>query len=174
MTESKNWGPYLAGIRRRKELKAEPLAHQIGVSASTLSKIETGKCGLRLDLFLKYVDALKLSKEDLSDPEGAEILATLDLLERVKNPVVADSAILPPLSSRDPDSLINRQQTAVFLRMSLKTLYRRVKDGFLAAVRVARNVRFRVRDVLEYSRKYKDTCRRVRRGQLSPGASETL
>ena len=58
--------------------------------------------------------------------------------------------IIRSLSKLDPKHLLDRHDVAKFLHISLKTLYRRCKEGLIPFVRVKRNVRFEVRAVLEY------------------------
>ncbi len=58
-------GDRISLARRRAEIKQEDLAKQIGVSTSTLQKIESGHTSPRLELVRTIAEALKLDYADL-------------------------------------------------------------------------------------------------------------
>ena len=58
-------GDRIALARKRADINQEDLAKLIGVSTSTLQKVESGRTSPRLDLVTKIADVLKLECADL-------------------------------------------------------------------------------------------------------------
>ena len=60
------------------------------------------------------------------------------------------------LSQMDPHQLLCCDEVSRFLKISNKTLYRCVKEGLILCVKVKRNVKFEVREVLKYIETYRN------------------
>ncbi len=80
MYEGKRPGPALSKLRRRKDLKHEVVAKRLGLSVSSVSRIEAESSNPHTLNLLRYLDAIGCSLSDLDrelnrppDPLEAEI-----------------------------------------------------------------------------------------------------
>ena len=80
MYEGKRPGPALAKLRRRKDLRHEEVAKRLGLSLSSVSRIESESSNPHTLNLLRYLDAIGCSLTDLDremgrlpDPFAAEI-----------------------------------------------------------------------------------------------------
>ena len=60
----------IRGLRLARNWSLETLAHRCEISASTLSRIETGRQRISLDLLVSIAQALGTSLDQLVEPEG--------------------------------------------------------------------------------------------------------
>lgn len=83
-------GPRLRAIRQAHGLTLEELAAASGMSASTLSRLESGKRQASLELLLPLTRRLGLRLDDLIPPQQAD--------PRVRRPVIRrDGMVIVPL-----------------------------------------------------------------------------
>jgi len=83
-------GPRLRAIRQARDLTLEELAAASGMSASTLSRLESGKRQASLELLLPLTRRLGVRLDDLLPPQQAD--------PRVRRPVIRrDGLVILPL-----------------------------------------------------------------------------
>ncbi len=112
-------GARLRAVRRSRELTLEELASSAGMSASTLSRLESGKRQASLELLLPLTRRLGIRIEDLLPQEQAD--------PRVRRPVVhRDGLIIAPLAPEGSPVLTYKITYPV--RDALPEL--RVHDGY--------------------------------------------
>ncbi len=112
MYEGKRPGPALARLRRRKDLKNDEVAKRLGLSVSSVSRIEADSSNPHTLNLLRYLDAIGCSLSDLDrelsllpDPLEREIArddqrledspAYRELYRRMFREMGYDSASLP-------------------------------------------------------------------------------
>ena len=61
------YGPILGKIRREKMIKAEIVARNLGISAATYSRIETGRCSASYERVEAICDELGISPGQLNE-----------------------------------------------------------------------------------------------------------
>ena len=61
------YGPILGRIRREKMIKAEIVARNLGISAATYSRIETGRCSASYERVTAICNELGISPARLND-----------------------------------------------------------------------------------------------------------
>ena len=109
MYEGKRLGPAMGKLRRRKDLKHEEVAKRLGLSVSSVSRIEAERSNPHSQNLLRYLDAIGCSLTDLDrelrrppDPLEEEIArddspAYRELYRRMFQEMGYDSAKSLPL-----------------------------------------------------------------------------
>ena len=91
MDELRQIGPRLRAARRAKGWTLDDLAERAGMSASTLSRLESGKRQASLELLLPLTRRLGIRVDDLLPPEDAD--------PRVRRSVIrCDGLVIEPLA----------------------------------------------------------------------------
>ncbi|MBL0887003.1 helix-turn-helix domain-containing protein [Myceligenerans indicum] len=89
--ELRQVGPRLRAARRARGWTLDELASRAGMSASTLSRLESGKRQASLELLLPLTRRLGIRVDDLLPPEDAD--------PRVRRPVIRrDGLVIAPLA----------------------------------------------------------------------------
>ena len=65
ITDLKELGKRIIDARKRKKISQLELAEMVGISVSHLSNIENGYTSFGVEIFVKIVDALKISADEL-------------------------------------------------------------------------------------------------------------
>lgn len=86
-------GKRIKKIRIEKNISQENLAEKVGVSTTHMSHIETGSTKLSLNVFVKIVDALKISADIILD-NNFNTNRTEDLNEILLNTTDLQSKII--------------------------------------------------------------------------------
>jgi transcriptional regulator with XRE-family HTH domain len=87
-------GPRLRAARRAKDLTLDDLASRAGMSASTLSRLESGKRQASLELLMPLARQLDIRLDDLVRPETRD--------PRIRRPEVRrDGLVIVPLAPED-------------------------------------------------------------------------
>lgn len=140
-------GPALADIRRNLDIKAAPVARHIGVSESTLSRIEHGITRISMERCMAICEELKYSFDRLMEKIAPWALRRPQVS---LSPVVVCDSVTPPPPEYKPDSVLDSKQVAAYLKISVRTLARRVKKGLIEAFKSARNVRYLFSNIQKY------------------------
>lgn len=82
----KNWGEILKNHRLKLGLTQEDLAEKIGISVKYISKIETGKSGIKTQTLIKYINILGITPNTIykSFIKNPEVLSSIELSDKIE------------------------------------------------------------------------------------------
>lgn len=82
----KNWSKILKDSRLKANLTQEQLAEKIGISVKYISRIETGKSGIKTQTLIKYINLLGITPNVFykSFVDNSEIMSNIRLSEKIE------------------------------------------------------------------------------------------
>ena len=82
----KNWGEILKNHRLKLGITQEDLAEKIGISVKYISKIETGKSGIKTQTLIKYINILGITPNTIykSFIKNPEVLSSIELSDKIE------------------------------------------------------------------------------------------
>ena len=82
----KNWSKILKDSRLKANLTQEQLAEKIGISVKYISRIETGKSGIKTQTLIKYINLLGITPNVFykSFVDNSEIMSNISLSEKIE------------------------------------------------------------------------------------------
>lgn len=82
----KNWSKILKDSRLKANLTQEQLAEKIGISVKYISRIETGKSGIKTQTLIKYINLLGITPNVFykSFVDNSEIISNIRLSEKIE------------------------------------------------------------------------------------------
>lgn len=82
----KNWSKILKDSRLKANLTQEQLAEKIGISVKYISRIETGKSGIKTQTLIKYINLLGITQNVFykSFVDNSEIMSNIRLSEKIE------------------------------------------------------------------------------------------
>ena len=82
----KNWSKILKDSRLKANLTQEQLAEKIGISVKYISRIETGKSGIKTQTLFKYINLLGITPNvfNKSFVDNSEIMSNIRLSEKIE------------------------------------------------------------------------------------------
>ena len=82
----KNWSKILKDSRLKANLTQEQLAEKIGISVKYISRIETGKSGIKTQTLIKYINLLGITTNVFykSFVDNSEIMSNIRLSEKIE------------------------------------------------------------------------------------------
>ena len=82
----KNWSKMLKDSRLKANLTQEQLAEKIGISVKYISRIETGKSGIKTQTLIKYINLLGITPNVFykSFVDNSEIMSNIRLSEKIE------------------------------------------------------------------------------------------
>lgn len=82
----KNWSKILKDSRLKAILTQEQLAEKIGISVKYISRIETGKSGIKTQTLIKYINLLGITPNVFykSFVDNSEIMSNIRLSEKIE------------------------------------------------------------------------------------------
>ena len=83
--ESIKIGPKIKAFRRQMGLQANKFAEDLGISASYLNLIESGKRKIDGDLLLKVCDKLKIHYHQIKPTDNTSWIMVMTLLDDIQN-----------------------------------------------------------------------------------------
>ncbi len=81
----KNWSNILKFYRIKANLTQEQLAEKIGISVKYISRIETGKSGIKTQTLIKYINVLGITPNTIYKTfiDNPQVLLSIDLTEKI-------------------------------------------------------------------------------------------
>lgn len=82
----KNWSKILKDSMLKANLTQEQLAEKIGISVKYISRIETGKSGIKTQTLIKYINLLGITPNVFykSFVDNSEIMSNIRLSEKIE------------------------------------------------------------------------------------------
>lgn len=82
----KNWSKILKDSRLKANLTQEQLAEKVGISVKYISRIETGKSGIKTQTLIKYINLLGITPNVFykSFVDNSEIMSNIRLSEKIE------------------------------------------------------------------------------------------
>lgn len=81
----KTWGKILKDYRIKYGLTQEEMAEKVGISVKYISRIETGKGGIKTQTLIKYMNVLGITPNTLYKQfiENPDVLSSISLSEKI-------------------------------------------------------------------------------------------